>query len=254
MDKELIALRFAKAASTYQSESMVQRQIAQRLIEELLAFVGGCMPQRILEVGCGTGHLSHRLYEEFSPDALYLNDLCEEMGATLSSLTEREGVEFAAYDADNSEAALPSGLDLVASSSAIQWFEDLEGFFRRAAESLKSGGFMALSTFGGDNLFEVTTLSGVGLDYPQREEIEKLAEKEFEVLYSREQHITLHFDSPSSVLRHLKLTGVNSVEATSWTRGRLTEFLRDYSLRFPLESGGGVSLTYNPIYLILKRK
>lgn len=250
MNKELIAKRFASAASTYQKEAKAQREIAQRLIEKLRPITHAHPPKRILEVGCGTGHLSEMLYTEFVPDSLYLNDLCEEMRPTLATLTDKKGVEFAAYDADSPLTELPENLDLVASASAVQWFEDLPEFLLRVSKSLKDGGIVAISTFSADNLKEVATTSGAMLRYHTEEELIQMAEDcGYTVLHTATEEIVHYFDTPADVLRHLKRTGVNALSTPNWTKHTLQEFSEKYIERF--QTAEGVSLTYTPFFLIL---
>ena len=67
-------------------------------------------------------------------------------------------------------------------------------------------------------------------------------------LIEREIHI-MAFDSPKDVLKHLQLTGVNSVESQRWTKKDLTKFENGYKNlcnRRPM-------LTYNPIYIKIEK-
>ena len=69
---------------------------------------------------------------------------------------------FAACDErDNVDARpFPDGLGMIVSSSALQWFDDLEGFFGKCRTSLRDGGYLVFSTFGPGNLGEVTAADG----------------------------------------------------------------------------------------------
>jgi hypothetical protein len=63
-----------------------------------------------------------------------------------------------------------------------------------------------------------------------------------------EEERTLRFGSPLEALRHVKLTGVNALSSDNGG-ARAREVLRLY----PAEADGSASLTYNPIYISLKR-
>ena len=54
------------------------------------------------------------------------------------------------------------------------------------------------------------------------------------------------------MLHHLRMTGVTGTEKHTWSRGRLQTFCDEYRNRF--SSAEGVSLTYQPIYVICRYK
>ena len=86
---------------------------------------------------------------------------------------------------------------------------------------------------------------------PQRQQI-PLDEAGLRTVLAEDEHLTLHFPSPTEVLRHLKHTGVTGVTRTSWPRGRLAEFSAEYSSRYGA-GDGSVPLTYHPVYLIARK-
>src|SRR5690348_18182468 len=53
LDTRQVRRAFARAASTYERHDALQREIESRLIDSLDYFEG--QPQRVLDVGCGTG-------------------------------------------------------------------------------------------------------------------------------------------------------------------------------------------------------
>ena len=70
---------------------------------------------------------------------------------------------------------------------------------------------------------------------------------------AEEEHTTLTFSSPKDVLQHLKQTGVTGIRRETWTKGQLIDFIADYARLFTTPDGQ-VTLTYHPIYIILKRQ
>ncbi len=80
MDKEKIALRFSRAAESYEQEATVQRRIATSMLKMLEKYYPMSSGSRILEIGCGTGIYSRMLQEHFSPSELICNDLSARMG------------------------------------------------------------------------------------------------------------------------------------------------------------------------------
>lgn len=109
---------------------------------------------------------------------------------------------------------------------------------------------------------EIRELTGKGLPYRSKEELEAALSFHFDILYSEEELIPLSFEDPMKVLYHLKQTGVNGLSAQSslypkhekqaWTRRDLQHFCERYTQEFT--QGTSVSLTYHPIYIIAKKK
>ena len=256
MDKQLIRTRFAKSIRSYAEYAQAQTVIASRLCS-LLSAVLLEEPRRVLEVGCGTGTFTRRFLEQFRPEEMVLNDICPEVEEALADLlTPQAGestpqISFTAGDAEL--CSLPGDRDLIVSCSVLQWFEDPGAFIARCRTLVRGGGCIALTTFGPDNLQEVTAVTGTGLSYLPLGWLHGLLDEAgLRTVLAEDEHLTLHFSSPTEVLRHLKHTGVTGVTRTSWTRGRLAEFSAEYSSRYG-DGDGSVPLTYHPVYLIARK-
>lgn len=245
-DKELLRKRFAGATGSYDSEAVAQKAIAGNLALMAAVTVPAAFRDRIMEIGCGTGLLTRAMTADFVPDVLYLNDICPEFGRLFEDLGY---VELIPGDAE--QVPFPNGLGMIVSSSALQWFDDLEGFFGKCRTSLRDGGYLVFSTFGPGNLREVTALTGKGLRYPSLARLKEMLGPGFEVMSAAEAEMSLYFRSPLEVLRHLKRTGVNGLERRSWTRGDLDLFCRSYEECF--RSDAGCRLTYHPVYVAARK-
>lgn len=258
MDKRLIAERFAKARGTYDREARVQQQVAENMMRLVCQYAGdetACF-RKVVEFGCGTGSYSALLLHTLKPETLLLNDLCPEMEECVDGLRhpqEPSGgqVRFVAGDAE--ELDFPEGTDLMTSCSTLQWFTGPAAFFARCHRFLRPGGILAFSTFGPENMREIHRLTGHGLNYLTRPEVESLLAPHFDLLHGSEAIVSLPFADPLAVLRHLKLTGVTGTEKRVWTRGRLQAFCEAYTRQFG-RADGNVTLTYHPIYIIAKNK
>lgn len=250
MDKELIRKRFARAADTYCRKADVQRNIAQNMLGLTERFIPADMHRRVLEVGCGTGMFTRMYLRHFTPQKLWLNDICGEVSDFFSDLGGPD-FRFIAGDAENTD--LPGRLDIVFSCSAIQWFEEPENFLIRCGSLLSSGGYIAVSTFGKENMHEISSITGFSLAYRSVDELRHKLKNNYEILYAGEELSDMTFDSPLDLLKHLKETGVTGIESRRWTKGMLSDFCSRYSNSYSDENGK-VHLTYHPIYMILRKK
>lgn len=270
MNKQLIIERFSKAITTYPREANVQRQIADKMIRLLTEYIPSPC-SKVIEFGCGTGVYSRMLLQSLRPDELLLNDLCPDMKYCCEDLLSKKQVSFLPGDAET--IPFPAESSLITSCSALQWFESPENFFERCNALLNAQGYFAFSTFGKENMKEIRKLTGNGLPYRSRKELETALSPHFDILYSEEELIPLSFEDPMKVLYHLKQTGVNglslqpssakgkqgnlspqenNVSQPLWTRRDLQQFCDRYTQEF--NQGTSVSLTYHPIYIIAKKK
>lgn len=262
-DKALIAQRFSKAWKTYEEYAVVQNQIADNLIVMLQNYFAvsakqnavsfgqngvlfqrnGVSFQRVFEVGCGSGLLTRKMLANFDCKSYIANDIADVVSLPLQ-------VEFRKGDAESMD--FPKDISILVSASCIQWFENIGAFFKKAHKALAKDGLMLVSSFGKDNLAEFAALGVQSLDYLSLDELLQMVSEDFEVLDAQEQHIVQWFNSPSDILRSLKATGVNSLGKVPWSKSRQIDFIDQYGRKFCTD--GKFSLTYNPIYLMMKKR
>lgn len=249
MNKELIVRRFSRAAVSYEEEATVQRQIAARMIDLLKISISAERYRNVLEIGCGTGLFSRMLQKQIFPQRMLLNDICPEMENSLDDLLGAD-ICFRAGDAET--YPFSGGYDMITSCSAIQWFKEPAVFFKKAYNLLAPGGVLAFSTFGEDNLQEITSVTGQGLTYPSLCELQEWLSSQYEILHISEERILKTLDSPMEVLYHLKRTGVTGIKQQKWTKTHLQSFCAEYNRLY--NTGQSVTLTYHPIFLIARKK
>lgn len=249
MNKQLIKARFAKAASSYDKEATVQRQIAGKTIALMKEHIS---PQcrKLLEIGCGTGIFSRLLIQYMRPQRMIMNDICPEIEQHLADIMNTNNA-FMCGDAET--VPFPGSMDIIASCSTIQWFANLHDFFERCYMLLNDTGFLVFSTFGKENMKEISSLTGAVLPYRSKSELEnELLSSGYTIIHSSEEIISKSFDTPLSVLHHLKRTGVTGIRTQAWTKGTLEEFHWKYTQQYG--NGHSVSLAYHPIYIIAKKR
>lgn len=248
----LVAQRFRRALHTYDAEAQAQGEIAATLAA-LLAGAGA--PEsftRALEFGCGTGGLTRHLARSFGFATLHLNDLVPEAG---EQAAQAVGIKSCLLLPGPIESLpLPEVLDLVASSSTIQWVNDPAALLARLSLALKPGGWLALSGFARGHFPELQAcgIAPAAPGYRDAEEWPALLPPTLEVRVLESRAITLNFPDARALLRHLRLTGVNGRAAMRWSRRDFMQFeskLRRVSFR---ESC--LSLTYRPVWLIATRR
>ena len=248
-DIELIKSRFESNFKTYNKLALVQQHICNELNLLISTLCEGDIT-RAMEVGAGTGFLTSNLTKLYPNSEWYFNDLTPYSGNFISEFAEQTSHTYIWGDAE--EIDFPENLDLIASASTVQWFEDIDGFLSKAHKANNRDGYIALTTFGKENFKEIESTMGEGLDYLSRSELEDLFIKNgYEIVHSNDYTKSLLFDTPLDVLRHIKATGVNSIKRERLTKSSLLEFENSYKSLFSI-ADGRVTLTYHPIIIIGK--
>ncbi|MEG2792100.1 MAG: methyltransferase domain-containing protein, partial [Odoribacter sp.] len=160
------------------------------LLTEQLSYT----PERVLEIGCGTGFLTRKLRQHLSKEQLYINDLVEEMCRKTAGSCDIEANHCLVGDIE--QLHLKETYNLIVSASTFQWFARPSETFKKLAEHLHPGGLMVFSTFGWHNLEELREVTGRGLSYLSMEEVSALLSPYFEVLVREEELHTLRFNEP----------------------------------------------------------
>lgn len=152
--KDRIKDSFAAQADVYDAAADLQWLVAERLAERIMAAMPR-NPERILEIGCGTGFLSARLIEAFPEARPTLTDIAPSM---LARCRARLGnrPDYRVMDGERPEGLI-GGYDLIVSSLAFQWFVDLPGALTRLTELLAPGGRLIFATMGRDTFNEWRT-------------------------------------------------------------------------------------------------
>lgn len=154
LDKRRVAQHFAAAAAGYEDHDALQREVAARLVERL-DYVNLDVA-RVLDLGCGTGRLGRLLARRYRRALLVESDLALPM---LQSARARAPRWFSRHrhvcaDAERLPFA-PDSFDLVLSSLALQWCENLPEVFAGTRRALREGGLFLFTTLGPDTLREL---------------------------------------------------------------------------------------------------
>lgn len=238
VNKDLVRERFTNGLNTYESEACVQEE----LVEELYKHISPLGVSDVLEAGCGTGLLSRKI-NGLEPRTFHMWDVCE--------VQPFPGAMVQTVDAETAiMRCKPESFDLIASASAIQWFNSPGAFLKHASTALRPGGYIALGTYARGNLHEITSLIPGSLPLFSLEEWKEIIPDELEILYTRQWNRTLDFETPMDAFRHLKLTGVNSLGRS----GSGLVSLRGLMDRYAPGEDGRWHLTYLPLIFLLQKK
>lgn len=136
------------AAHDYDRHARVQRDVAQALAQRIMAQALPPCP-RVLEIGCGTGFLTQALAERGLGGEWLVTDLSPAMVErcrTAMTAHAAPRLRFAALDGEYGQPDVDTRFDLICSSMAMQWFDDLERAIARMAGWLAPGGVLAFTT------------------------------------------------------------------------------------------------------------
>lgn len=231
-----MSLQFGANAKTYNDASDVQKCIALYLVQMMKKRI----PQRakVYEIGAGTGHLTRQLVGLIGDGRYTVNDLSDEMLTVLWDELDMERAAVERQCADAETAEWPEGLDMIVSSSAVQWFKDPLNIVRRSAQQLLPGGILAFSTFLKGTYKELEHL-GKGLDYPDVESwLRVLKNCGYSDIEINTEEQVMHFENVRDLLLSIKHTGVQGEGGGSTSYSLLRQL--------PLQ------LTYNILYVVAR--
>jgi len=163
-DHRQVRRSFARAAHGYDQAAALQREVGARL-SETLDYLEERVPDVVVDVGCGPGHLTAAMQKRWPRAQVVALDLALPMlREARENFGGRGWRERLLGGARRPEAicadarALPlrdASVDVLFSNLCLQWVEDLPAVFAGFRRVLKPGGLLLVSTFGPDTLFEL---------------------------------------------------------------------------------------------------
>lgn len=258
--------QFNRASLTYDHHAELYRKIAYRLLIQIDC--SQWQPARILDLGCGTGYLTHLLLDRFPHAKIIAVDIAEKMVQTArENLDGQTRVEWLVADAESMDFRSWGGFDLIILNAVCHWFQCPQATFARVAEALNVGGRLLVSTYGPDMCYELAAI------FRQVEEEWELpterhllpfyAVKTWENLFtdigltpiqSRESWVRSEYDNCRALLESIKAVGEAYSEANSplilQTR-LLQEVMRRYDRAY--RSGKGIYATAHFLQMHLKK-
>jgi malonyl-CoA O-methyltransferase len=160
--RRLVRRRFDRIAAIYEPAAVVEREAGARMLERL--DLVRLRPQRVLDAGCGTGHLTRALRVRYPAAQLVGVDLSMAMlrqgrpgrGWWRQLMARARGAATAPLCADLQRLPLASGsIDLACSAFALEWVGDLRSALSELRRTLRRGGLLMFVTLGPDTLKEL---------------------------------------------------------------------------------------------------
>lgn len=242
-DKSLVAQRFSDAEPTYTANATVQREIIDTLCAKAAAHVSA-PPKRILEIGGGLGESTSAVHAAFPTASVEVWDIALGREASRPS----EWLTARAFDAEIAVREVEEeSVDLLFSSSTVQWFNSLRRFLENARRAVRKGGVVAISTYGPDTMREIHQLADTSNGFADTAELRRMIPEGYALIELSDAHRVMQFDTPRAVLQHVSLTGVNAMRRAS--AAKALAIVR----RYPLDGDSKAPLTYQPIFVILKK-
>ena len=175
VDSHKVRRNFARAATAYDGSAVLQREVARRMLERL-DYVK-IAPQRVLDVGCGTGGSLTALGERYPKSFVFGADASEAMLQAGRGQRKRmrwllpfmRGNTASLLSAD--AQALPlktASVGLIWSNLMLHWVDDPLAAFRESHRVLDIGGLLMFSTFGPDTLKELRACFSDGHEHTHR--------------------------------------------------------------------------------------
>jgi malonyl-CoA O-methyltransferase len=244
LDKQAIRRRFERAADAYDTFNVVQREMADVLVEKVER-----EPLSILELGCGTGYLTALLHKRFPQAEIEAVDFAPAMVARARQRVP--DAHFVVCDIEELERE-HERYDLIASSATVQWLAEPELTLGRLSDSLGRDGELHLTTFGPRTFWELDEVLGElgcerGLHLLSAQEWETLlAEAGISRIRADSYEERFSYPDCAAFLRSVKSSGAGYAPHVA-APGTLAEAIRRYDERF--FDGTGVTVTYEIVTL-----
>jgi malonyl-CoA O-methyltransferase len=263
VDKRLVRQSFERAAGSYDAAAVLQREVADRMLERLDYIK--LDPARVLDAGAGTGYGARLLARRYPKANLIALDLAHAMLQTARNATPwwkralpvlgGTNTAYACGDVERIPLAT-SSVDAIWSSLTLQWCNEPEKTFREFYRVLAPNGLLMFSSFGPDTLKELRQ-AFAGIDghthvnrFVDMHDLgDMLSFAGFSAPVMDMEHITLTYADVGMLLRELKDIGAHNVTAGRnhglMGKGRWRAMVKAYE---KFRRDGRLPATYEIVY------
>lgn len=250
-DKGKIKRSFSAAAADYDRFAHLQRQVGNVL---LARFPPRGQPERVLDLGSGTGFLARRLMAMPGVADVVALDIA----LAMLQANRRLNADTVAYVCADAES-LPLAADVVShvySNLAMQWVERFDLALAECRRVLRPGGRLVFSTFGSHTLCELKAAWAAvdGHTHVNRflsaDEISAaLQTAGFHSHRLQQQSYCCSYPSVLALMRELKAIGAHNVnqarKRSTTTPSQLQRMIQHY----PANADGSIIATYDVLLI-----
>ncbi len=219
---QAIEINFSKYAHMYDKHAQLQKLMA----DKLASFIPSNAPEKILEIGCGTGMFSKYLLS-IKVKKIFLNDISSRMIECME--TKLCLPPYSQIMIGNAELLKFQMVDMVAANAVFQWFKDPGEFLKRLNSCIKPNGRLIFSTFGPRSLAELRKLGSLespALLLSSNEWSQLIKEAGFTLdSFAKKTH-KLFFTNTLALLKNLQQLGAAPTKMTS--QRELRQLIKNY--------------------------
>lgn len=265
-DKRLVKMHFSANAGNYDLYAHVQKKMASHLME-FSNLRREDAPNTVLDIGCGTGHLTGLLRTHLPRAQVTAVDIAPGMIELAERKFNRRGIKFICADAE--EMSYEENYDLIASNASLQWFNDTPLTLKKLYSALTDGGTLCFSTFGALTFSELHQSFGramrnlgikkdtaPGQSFYNLGELKKMCGgfvRPHDEMKGEETFEYMYFDSVKDFFTSVKKIGAgNSNKAYIHKNPALIkELIRVYETDF--REKNKIKVTYHCLYFVLRK-
>ena len=269
-DAKQVRRAFSRSAASYDAAAQLQHAVEARLLESLDYLDDPALkrepPQRVLDLGCGTGRASIAMQKRWPKAQVVSLDLALPMlqqarGASKRSRAWLSNPFARAPHAVCADArALPlaeSSVDVLFSNLCLRWVEDLDALFVGFRRVLKPHGLLLVSTFGPETLWELRDAFAHADDTPHVSPFPPIAQFGDALMLAGfrdpvldRDRFTLTYDDLPALMRELRAMGAtNALQRRRHTLTGRARFAAAAAAYEPLRRADGkLPSTWDVIY------
>ncbi len=214
---------FSKAAMTYDQFGDIQKISGEKLIDLI-----SINPNSILDVGCGTGHFSKQLVDQFLPEKITLLDPSLEMLSQAKQTIKKATFIHSSVESFETKEKF----DLITANASLHWTKNLDASIKKLQSLLTTDGVIVFSVFGPETYRELNSV------YPFSSENKVEFDQTFHV---KQFKFIKQFPNLLALLKLIKNTGTQGVGKFKglWTPRALKKIESAY-----LKKYGAILATY----------
>lgn len=186
---------FSKRANSYKEHNIIQKKVVKHLIKNIQS-----KPKKILDLGCGNG----AVYELISWDI----DKFVGVDKATNMCTLHPSHKCIQLINEDFETLKFEKLDMVISSSALQWAKDLDSLFQKISSNTDEIAFSIFCDGTFQTIYEIANLKPF---LPNQHKLVALLNQYFEFKHEV-LHYKLEFEDNLSKFRYIKNSGVSGGE------------------------------------------